>query len=278
MDGKTKHLRSHKKGSEQTQGSGEDPTVSVARGRLCGAVQRHARGSRRQEPARPGDTSPREGSSRRDPAQTRSQASASRSFTPATTRRTGAGGSGRTGTGAAGRGGSHMGLGGGGGTEGGASSLHRPLLWRPRRRQVDFPRAFPTRGSCHRNQAFSRPCGRGPGPAPSLAPGVGAPRQPRRVPPPRASCRNGSGGRVPLPLSRLRPVAACSLRPLRWRFGRAGRRSSGCCLQLVLAQVALLEGGRGRGFTPGVAAARTGHGVCRWKPRNRRSLWASDVW
>lgn len=40
MDGKTKHLRSHKKGSEQTQGSGEGPTVSVARSWLCGAVSR----------------------------------------------------------------------------------------------------------------------------------------------------------------------------------------------------------------------------------------------
>lgn len=83
-----------KKGWSQTQGTRRRPDSVHGQGPApwCQA-QRHTRGSCRQEQAHLGDTSPREGSSRRDPAQTRGQASASPSFTPDTPRTAGTGGS-----------------------------------------------------------------------------------------------------------------------------------------------------------------------------------------
>lgn len=222
--------------------------------------------------------SPREGSSLSDPRPGLRQPI----LTPATTCTAGTGGSSRTGTGAVGW-----------GTEGGASSLHRPLLWRPGGGRWTSQERFPREVHATERQASSRPCGRTQALHRHTAAAMA-----RAIPTSRLSCW------VPVLLSRLplppRAQPACSLS----RFlvavsgGGCAAGALGCCLQLSTRRPsllstrpelppgravrthgrlwcrplgarldALLEGGRGRGSLPRDAAA--GGNL-----RTRRSLWA----
>lgn len=170
-----------------------------------------------------------------------------------------------------------------GGTEGGASSLHRLLLWRPARERLPREvRATGTTGallSTWEAQALHRPWRRG-----------GTPRQQWESHSNEPAVAVGS-----LP-SELPPRRSLKPQPLSWwRFGGAGRRAvrpeqarqdAGPALvssTLVSStrhspRTPSLKGAEGGGSLPGDAAAGTGHGDRRQKPQNRTILRGSDVW
>lgn len=187
MNGKTRHPKSHEKGSEQTPRQAKDNRV---RGQGCSAVpcpeacwdRSLGAGvsgdmSQRRDPLRPAARPPPARRPRHDHGRT--------------ARKEWVDGAGAVGGGVL-----------RGGSRGQRPLSHRPLLWRP------LPRAF---------QDGRFPSTReGSGPALSSAPGVGAPQ--------RAGCRNGSRGGCSRPvLRRQPPERAVQLRRCRPRGSRRGR-------------------------------------------------------